>query len=331
VPVVEGLQVEEATTTLAAAGLVVERLNPVPDQRAAGTVVGTTPAGLQKVPRNSKVIINTAIGPAATAAPSAPPAAPATVPAPPNSGPAAPTAAGPPPIPATLLGKPGPEVVKALTALGLKVTEVRTHSNARALNEVLSITPPPGSPVAPGSPVTVELAVPTAVDLVAAAPTALWSDEQGGITFSLTAPAVPAPSVPPVAPARGAAFLLPPTTPLEDNKPAAALAMQPGVNGRVTGAFTLPQPVIAGDHVRALVGMLPGAAGTVEFSVTANGILLSPQVTDTSTDGALRLLDVDLGPVVGATALQVSVKPAVPASADNRAFLKELRVEGLIG
>ena len=72
--------------------------------------------------------------------------------------------------------------------------------------------------------------------------------------------------------------------------------MQPGPNGRVTGAFTLPQPVIVGDHVRALVGVLPGATGTVEFSVTANGILLAPTVTDTSADGALKLLDVDLGP-----------------------------------
>jgi hypothetical protein len=220
--------------------------------------------------------------------------------------------------------------VKALTALGLKVAQVHTHSNARALDEVLSITPPPGAPVAPGSPVTVELAAPTAVDLVKAAPTAVWTDEQGAIVFAPPPVAPAAPAVP-AAPVRGAAFLLPPTTPLEDKTPAAALAMQPGPGGVVRGAFTLPQPVIAGDHVRALVGVLPGATGTVEFSVTANGILLTPTITDTSADGALKLLDVDLGAVVGATALQVSVKPAVPASADNRAFLKDLRIEGLIG
>jgi hypothetical protein len=39
---------------------------------------------------------------------------------------------------------------------------------------------------------------------------------------------------------------------------------------------------------------------------------------------------VDLGPVANATALQVSVK-AMPGSTDNRAFLKDLRIEGLIG
>ena len=40
--------------------------------------------------------------------------------------------------------------------------------------------------------------------------------------------------------------------------------------------------------------------------MTANGILLSPTITDMSTDGALKLLDVDLGPVVGATAVQMT-------------------------
>jgi beta-lactam-binding protein with PASTA domain len=326
IPVVDGLAVEEAKGALVAAGFVVDRVNPVPDPRPPGTVVATNPAGGQEVAAHEKVIINAAIGPAAaTSAPAAASAASAGVPVPANPG--APTAAGPPPIPASLVGGSGADAVKALTALGLKVTQVHTHSNARALDEVLSITPPPGAPVAPGSPVTVELAAPTAVDLVKAAPTAVWTDELGAIVF---APPPAAPAVP-AAPARGAAFLLPPTTPLEDNTPAAALAMQPGPNGRVTGAFTLPQPVIAGDHVRALVGVLPGATGTVEFSATANGILLTPTITDTSADGALKLLDVDLGAVVGATALQVSVKPAVPASADNRAFLKDLRIEGLIG
>jgi hypothetical protein len=158
------------------------------------------------------------------------------------------------------------------------------------------------------------------VNLVDAAPSAVWSDQLGGITFG------------PPAPGRGAAYLHPPDTVLEDGNPAAALAMEPTTGGRVTGAFTLPQPVIQGDHVRALVGMLPGTTGTVEFSVTANGILLTPTVTDTSADGALKLFDVDLGPVVGATALQVSVKTTpVTAGVDNRAFLKDLRVEGLIG
>jgi hypothetical protein len=213
---------------------------------------------------------------------------------------------------------PGPTAVQTLTGLGLKVQQVTTHSNKAGAGEVLSTTPPGGAQVAAGSPVTVELASPTAVNLVAAAPSAVWSDELGGLTFG------------PPAPGRGAAFVHPPTTVLEDGKPAAALAMQPGPNGRVTGAYTLPQPVIPGDRVRALVGLLPGAAGTVEFSVTANGILLTPTVVDTSTDGQLKLLDVDLGPVAGATALQVSVK-ATPGSTDNRAFLKDLRIEGLIG
>ena len=146
---------------------------------------------------------------------------------------------------------------------------MRTHSNARALDEVLSITPPrPARRWPPGSPVTVELAAPTAVDLIKAAPTAVCTPiEQGAIVFGPPAPAGPHRAdraAPPHPHARQAAFLLPPTTPLEDGAPAAALAMQPGLNGRVTGAFTLPQPVIAGDHVRALVGVLPGVAGTVE-------------------------------------------------------------------
>ena len=172
VPVVDGLLVDEAKSALVAAGFVVDRVNQVPDPRPPGTVVTTNPPGGQEVAAHEKVIINAAIGPA-TAAPSAPPAASANAPAP------ASTAAGPPPIPATLLGKPGPEVVKALTAAGLKVTQVRTHSNARALDEVLSITPPPGAPVAPGSPVTVELAAPTAVDLIKAAPTRCGPTSRG--------------------------------------------------------------------------------------------------------------------------------------------------------
>jgi hypothetical protein len=78
------------------------------------------------------------------------------------------------------------------------------------------------------------------------------------------------------------------------------------------------------------VGLLPGAAGTVEFSVTANGVLLGPTISDTAADGALKVLDVDLGPVVGATSLQISAK-APPGSTGNQAFWKDLRIEGVVG
>ena len=44
VPVVDGLEVEAAKSALVTAGLVVERVNPVPDQRPPGTVVNDEPA-----------------------------------------------------------------------------------------------------------------------------------------------------------------------------------------------------------------------------------------------------------------------------------------------
>jgi beta-lactam-binding protein with PASTA domain len=320
-PALMGLPLADAQTVVTDAGLTVDRVNKVPGDRPPDEVVSTFPAAGQDVfpAKDNKVVLEVSTGPQ-TAAPTPPPSTA------PGGGTGAPgggsggTAGAPTPMP-NLAGMPLAAAQKALADSGLTVgSVVRTHTNKARADQVLSTTPAAGSPVPAKTPVTIEVAAPTAVDLVAAASTAKWSDQTGPIVFGEPPP-----------PGRGAASLIPPETPLEDGSTGAAVGAQPGaVGGRVTAVFTLPDAIIAGDRLTAFVGLLPGAQGQVEFSVTANGRRLEPALLDAATDGALKSYVVDLTPVAGARTVQIDVTDK-SVVLDDRAFWKDLRIEGVTG
>lgn len=106
------------------------------------------------------------------------------------------------------------------------------------------------------------------------------------------------------------------------------LETSPPADGLITGGFKLAQPAVAGDHVRARVGLLKGATGTVTFVVKANGKVIA-QVTDTA-DGKLKDFDVDLTSAQGATSIEITVQ-AGAGSTQTAAIWQDLRLEPQVG
>jgi hypothetical protein len=96
----------------------------------------------------------------------------------------------------------------------------------------------------------------------------------------------------------------------------------------ITGVYKLAEPAVSGDHVRARVGLLKGATGTVTFVVRANSKVIQ-QATDTA-DGKLKDFDADLSAAKGATSIEVTVL-AGAGSTNNFAVWQDLRLEPQIG
>jgi len=79
--------------------------------------------------------------------------------------------------------------------------------------------------------------------------------------------------------------------------------------GMVEGVYTLPSPIIAGDHFRSRVGFIKcqnlGQIGHVNFSVRVirpNGTeTVVASVADVGIDGVMHNIDVDLSAFVGST------------------------------
>jgi hypothetical protein len=115
---------------------------------------------------------------------------------------------------------------------------------------------------------------------------------------------------------------------LEDGSTATVLETAPPTNGLITGGYKLAQPAVPGDHVRARVGLLNGATGTVTFVVRANGKVIA-QVTDTA-DGKLKDFDADLTAAKGATSIEITVL-AGAGSTQTAAVWQDLRLEPQIG
>jgi hypothetical protein len=113
---------------------------------------------------------------------------------------------------------------------------------------------------------------------------------------------------------------------LEDGTTARVLETYPQWvnNGFITGVYTLAEPVVPGDHVRARVGLLKDAGGEVTFVVKANGKIIQ-QVPD-SADGTLKDLDADLSPAKGATSIEITVLAGVN-SVQDWAVWQNLRLE----
>lgn len=294
VPNVDGLPVEEATRHLAAAQFVVARVNEQQNPAVpAGTVISTAPPGGAEAEPGSEIVITASAGSAPTAQPTEPgsPGDELMVP--------------------DVVGKPAGDAVREIEALGLVAAEERIRSNEAPRDEVLRTEPAAEETVAAGDTVTLTVAEPTApIDLLAAARNAEWSDGDGELRFG-SEPA-----------GRGSAIRLDAAV-LEDRSIATVLHTRPPADGSVTGEFTLPEPIIPGDHLRASVGLIGTAPGEAVFVVRAGGEELAR--LSATADGELDALDVDLSPAAGASAVEITVR------AGDRAAWKDLRIEGQVG
>jgi hypothetical protein len=328
IPVVDGLTVEEATRDLTAAEFAVDRQDPVQNDRPAGQVISSNPAGGSTAPRGTGVVLTVSTGPAVVPTSAAAPTSGAQGPG--AQGPGGPGPGGPPPgageelkVPA-LAGRPVAEAEKELKGLELVAKRKRVPSNEAALDVVLSSDPPADSPVKPGATVTLMLAEPTGpVSLLAEAPKATWESAFGLESFPLTFPGLQDDG-------KGFALVDQAAT-LEDGTTAKVLVTHPyyGTDGTITGTFELTRPVIPGDHLRAKVGFLAGSDDDVEFVVMADGKELA-HVPDSGADRVLRELDADLTPAEGAKSVQIVVLAGLRGDQDT-AVWKDARIEGEIG
>jgi beta-lactam-binding protein with PASTA domain len=307
VPIVEGLSVNEAQAKLQDNKFTV-RLIRAPSDLPVDQVIASDPKATTLRPPGSEVALTVSSGPQGQ-----PPA-----PNPPNP-------PGPPPPPKppaqvevpNLTARAADDANKALTGLGLKPKTVTVHSDAVADGQVISTQPAATSKVDPGSDVTLTVARNTGqVDLIATAGQAAWKNGSSALTF-------------PGKEADTTGFaLVRDAAALEDGSAATVLETSPPANGLITGVYKLAEPAVPGDHVRARVGLLNGATGTVTFVVKANGKVIQ-QVTDTA-DGKLKDFDADLSSAKGATSIEITGL-AGSGSTQTAAVWQDLRLEPQIG
>jgi hypothetical protein len=201
----------------------------------------------------------------------------------------------------------------ALEKAGLVAKVAVQRTDAVPAGRVVSTEPKAGQPVKPQSAVTLTVAQPVSVDLVAAAAGATWTADGKALPFPTGTGAGP--------PAARTAQ----TAALADGTTGTVLLTQPVLpTGRVTGEFPIADGTVAGDHLVAKVGFLQGTDGTVDFVVSVDGRPLKT-VTVAATDTKLEDIDVPLP--AGATGVQISAA-ASAGSAGQRyeAVWKDLRV-----
>jgi beta-lactam-binding protein with PASTA domain len=295
VPNVEGLSVAEAQSALLDRQFTI-RLDRVPSDRPIDQVIESDPKSTTMRPLRSLVVLKVSTGP-----PSPPPPNPVLIELP------------------DLTAHSVDDATKTLTGLGLKAKAVTVHSNAAPDGQVLSTTPAAASKVNTGSDITLNVARNTAgVDLIATAGQAAWKSRAGQLTF-------------PGKDTDTSGFaLIRNTAMLEDGTIATVSETSPQQvnNGSITGVYKLAEPVVPGDHVRARVGFLKGAAGQVTFIIKANGKVIQ-QVTD-GADGQLQDLDADFTAAKGATSIEITVLAGANSTQDW-AVWQDLRLEPQIG
>ncbi|MGQ9786701.1 MAG: hypothetical protein ACUVSJ_09595, partial [Anaerolineae bacterium] len=157
----------------------------------------------------------------------------------------------------------------------------------------------------------------TVLDLIAAAPSALWTSNLGGtvLTWGVLDEV--------------AGYAIWRDNPeLEDgSRPARVLETRPRAapNGDIAGQFWLPQPIRPGDRFRAQVGFLAGAVGNVRFVVAAGNALASATilstVADSAGDGTLRTIDIDLGKAADSNFLWIGVLADEPGGGKGAVWI----------
>ncbi len=230
--------------------------------------------------------------------------------------------------PDQLAGFQGQSAANVKKALGnsFRVEQVPERSNEFAAGKVLRAIQDAGDPKR----MTLFVAAPTATDLVALAGRASWRSSAGPLRFPGR-----------VTDARGAV--------LARNKVLVMVPPKTG-NGSVTGVFTLSanQKIIAGDRLKANVGMLAGGAGQVQFAIKVGGQVLPDALT--AGPGQLVPLDAPLDAFIGANTIEITVTGtpsalplpapgnatatpapgATPTTKASEAVWQNLRIEGTV-
>jgi len=306
-PNVIGLTQPDAENTVREAGFVVTRVNQAVGTEAnTGLITMSDPAPRTEVPRGAEVVLTVSTGPPMTATPT--PSGSAATGGTGTGG----QAGGPAPLP-NLVGNSTAEAAGDLTELGLTARTEEVRTNERPKGEVIATEPPAGTQVQAGDQVTLRVAAPTAIDLLALAPDATWTSGSQTVPFGRDATGT------------GGSARVVEDAQLIDGQEATVLVTEPG-NLMVTGVFTLPEPLIAGDVLRVEVGHLADGIGMLDLRVEVNG----QEVDAVSADANSGVVDVtqDLSAHAGETTIAISHK-AVYSQFMSPAFWKGLRIEGM--
>ncbi|MEV4312496.1 PASTA domain-containing protein [Actinocrispum sp. NPDC049592] len=226
-----------------------------------------------------------------------------------------------------VVGQTKAKAIENLTKANLRnaVADVPSHTVAAGL--VISQNPASGK-VPPQTQVALQVSSgpPAPVDLLAKASGALWRNG-GGVTLPFGGSDVDE---------RGF-VLIRDNYPMEDGSNRTILETHPQwiANGAISGLYTLPRPIAAGDHFKATVGFIPPccapSAGDVTFLfyvVKPNGqSVLVQSIHDTGADGVLRTFNADLSPYAGSTKIQLMVQAGASAAQDWASWIQP-RIEG---
>jgi hypothetical protein len=155
------------------------------------------------------------------------------------------------------------------------------------------------------------------LDLIAAAPSALWTSNLGGTVLAWG-----------VLDEVAGYAIWRDNPQLEDgSRPVRVLETRPRAapNGDISGQFGLPQPVLPGDRFRAQVGFLSGSVGSVRFVVAAGNALTSARilsiVADSAADGVLRTIDIDLSGVADSSFIWIGVVADAPGGGKGAVWI----------
>ncbi|MGH3875018.1 MAG: PASTA domain-containing protein [Pseudonocardiaceae bacterium] len=372
VPNVEGLSLTEAQAKLEDKKFTVRLTRENKEDVPVDRVISSDPKATTPRPSGSEVVLKVSLGPkesppsqggqalpvplpvplpggAGAATPSPSPAPAASPPQSPAASPAQSPAASPAQSPAAspaastspaaspsttplpqiqlpdLTARSADEATKALTDLGLKAKTVIQDSNAVPNGHVLATKPAANSKVDPKSEVTLTVAQNT-VDLIGTADRAAWTNGTGK---ALTFPGKEEDQIGFVRQRLSVGGIT-----------AKVLETNPQATGSITGKYQLAEPAVAGDRVRARVGLLKlqgvggqvaqSAGGKVTFVIKAGGKDIQTVTAD--DDGTFKDIDADLSAAKGATSIEISVL-ADPSSAQQNwaPVWQNLRLEPQIG
>jgi hypothetical protein len=126
---------------------------------------------------------------------------------------------------------------------------------------------------------------------------------------------------------------------LDTTKVTTVLETHPPDSGLITGEYKLEPSVVAGDHVKALVGLVKPSATTtttteantsneIIFSVEANG---QPIKSVTAKPDTPQEFDADLSKAAGAKSIKIIVTSSGPQNPTLTPVWQSLRLEPTIG
>jgi hypothetical protein len=226
-----------------------------------------------------------------------------------------------------VVGKTKAAAITALTQANLRnaVADVPSYTVAAGL--VITQNPVGGN-APPQSTVTLQVSSgnPAPVDLLQKASGALWRNGSG-VTLPFNGND---------GDDRGFA-LIRTGYPLEDGSSRTFLETHPQwiATGTISGLYTLPRPIAAGDKFKAQVGFIPpccapsaGDATFLLYVVRPNGqSVLVKSVHDVGKDGVMPAFTADLSPYAGATKIQLMVQAGPDAAQDWASWIAP-RIEG---